>query len=60
MWFVWFMIVCVAVALAGVIWNEFFWWSMAGCGVLWLVGILVEVFWIYRPQGKVSKSAPSG
>ncbi|MDZ7620574.1 MAG: hypothetical protein U1E05_26520 [Patescibacteria group bacterium] len=50
MWFFCFMTLCVAVALAGVVWHQLFWWSMAGCGVLWLVGSLIEVLWLYRPS----------
>lgn len=46
MWFFCFMIACVVIALLGVVIPKLFWWSIIGTGVLWAVGVVVEMLWI--------------
>ena len=45
MWFFCFIIACIGIVLLGVVFHQYFLWSLVGCGILWVVAVLVEVAW---------------
>ncbi len=45
MWFFCFLIACTALVVFGSVYQQYFLRSLVGCGILWVVAILVEVAW---------------
>jgi hypothetical protein len=56
MWY-WLFVGVSLIAVALGMFERLFWWSVAGIGVLWTTGIIVEVFSIYRQDKELSGEA---